>query len=186
MKHFYVMFIPAVWLIAAVTSFYHPGDEYAMFFVSSMAGSWRFFLMSSSSGHPSDMLFSILVIGGVTLAVVGFVMDRAKIAKRIWIMLFAGCFAALVASSILGHPSYHRAIQKNGSLTAYVSAAFNIGIYFSIVLAFAGKGIGRVIRRGRSPVAGESAVDRDVVKGLKEVRKGKFASESILDVLGEG
>ena len=170
MKHFYVLFIPAVWLAAAVTSFYHPGDEYAMFFVSSMAGSWRFFLMSSSSGHPSDMLLSILLIGGVTLAVVGSVMDRAKISKRIWIMLFAGCFAALLTSSILGHPSYHRAIQKNGSLTAYVSAACNIGIYLSIALAFAGKGIGVLVGRGRKAVVEGTPVDQDVVEGLKEVR----------------
>ena len=53
----------------------------------------------------------------------------------------------MLAFSILSYPSYERAIRKNGSLTAYIAGASNVGLYLSVALGFIVKGIAVVVRR---------------------------------------
>lgn len=134
MKFFYVLFIPALWLILAIISFYHPGDEYALFFVSTMAGSWIFFIIDTV-GDVKYAPFYNLPIGVCVLAGIGYLMDKLSVSKLVWCLLFVLCSMGLIFNVLWQYPSYERAMSKNGSLTAYVSAACNMGIYLSIVLA---------------------------------------------------
>ena len=98
-------------------------------------------------GHVRNVLWIILLTGVSVLAALGFVMDRLRISKRIWGTLFGLCFVIVLVLSILQYPSLDRAIRKNGSITAYIAASCNVGLYLSIVLAFIGKGVVVAARR---------------------------------------
>ena len=140
MKYFYAYIIPIAWLVNTTILFYHPGDEYGMFFFTSIAGSWPFIFFGISVGHPSETVPWILVTGGGILVGLGYLMDRLELNKIIWSASFVLCSGLLLAWSLLSYDSYHDAMQKNGSLTAYITASCNIGIYCSILLAFVAEG----------------------------------------------
>lgn len=135
MRPFYRAVLPIVWATAAVTSYFHPGDEYGLFVGSTIAGSWVCFVLPEIS-HLSKVLWIILTTGVVVLAIVGIVMDRLHVSKRVWLTLFGLCFAGVLLLTLHQYPSLDRAIGKNGSLTAYVAGACNVGLYLSIVSAF--------------------------------------------------
>ena len=149
MRIFYTIALPAIWATAAVTSYFHPGDEYALFAISAIAGSWVCFCMENI-GHLRDVLWIIVATGIIILAILGFVMDRLRVSKRLWGALFGLCFIAILILSFCQYPSLDRAIRKNGSVTAYVAGACNLGLYLSIMLAFIIKGVAAAIRRIRS------------------------------------
>lgn len=98
-------------------------------------------------GHLRDVLWIIILTGAAILAVLGFVMDRLRVSKRVWGALFGLSFAFLLLYSLSQYPSLKRAISKNGSITAYAAAACNIGLYLSIILSLIFKGIAALIRR---------------------------------------
>lgn len=136
----YSRVLPVVWAIATVVSYFHPGDEYGLFVFSSIAGSWVCFLVPNI-GHLRDVLWLILVAGVVVLAILGFVMDRLRVLKRVWGSLFVLSFALVLVLSLHQYPTLEGAISKNGSFTAYVAGACNLGLYLSIVLSVIAKGV---------------------------------------------
>jgi glucan phosphoethanolaminetransferase (alkaline phosphatase superfamily) len=146
LRLFYLIALPSIWAVAAITSYFHPGDEYGLLLVSSIAGAWVCFGMENV-GHVRDVLWIIVLTGVAVLAALGFVMDRLRISKRIWGTLFGLCFVIVLVLSILQYPSLDRAIRKNGSITAYIAASCNVGLYLSIVLASIGKGVVVAARR---------------------------------------
>ena len=146
MRLFYAMVLPVVWAVATVVSYFHPGDEYGLFVFSSIAGSWVCFIIRDI-GHLRDVLWLIIVVGVAILAILGFVMDRLRVSKRVWGPLFVLSFALLLLFSLRQYPSLERAISKNGSITAYVAGACNMGLYLSIVLSLIAKGVTTMIRR---------------------------------------
>jgi len=148
MRLFYVTVLPVVWATAAIVSYFHPGDEYGLFVFSTIAGSWVCFVMHNI-GHLRDVLWIIVVAGVAILAILGFVMDRLRVSKRVWGVLFGLSFVVVLVLSLRQYPSLDRAIRKNGSITAYVAGACNIGLYLSIVLAFIAKGIAAAVREVR-------------------------------------
>jgi hypothetical protein len=149
MRVFFVVALPVVWATAALTSYFHPGDEYAIFVVSSLAGSWVCFLMPNV-GHFRDVLWLILLTGAAVLGVLGFLMDRLRMSLRLWGVIFGLCFLAILVLGLMQYPSLDRAIRKNGSITAYAAGACNIGLYFSVILVFIMKAIAASTRRIRS------------------------------------
>jgi len=140
MRLFFAMMLPAVWAIATVVSYFHPGDEYGLFVFSSIAGSWVCFIIRNIS-HLGDVLWGILVAGVAILGILGFAMDRFRVSRRVWGTLFALSFFLVLVISLLHYPSLDSAISKNGSITAYAAAACNIGLYVSIVLALIIRGL---------------------------------------------
>jgi hypothetical protein len=134
------MTLPVIWMAAAITSYFHPGDEYGLFVVSTIAGSWTCFLIRNI-GHLRDVLWIILLTGGLVMAAFGFLLDRLRVSRRVWAGLFGLCFIGMLVWALSQYPSLERAIGKNGSLTAYAAGAINMGLYLSIVLALFVKGI---------------------------------------------
>jgi len=149
MRLFYVIILPIIWAIAAITSYFHPGDEYALFVISTIAGSWVCYFMHNI-GHLRDVLWIIMVTGVGSLALVGFLMDKLRVSGRVWGTLFGVCFVAVLLLSRLQYPTLDRAIAKNGSITAYVAAACNNGLYLSILMAFIIKGTATAMKKNRS------------------------------------
>lgn len=145
MRVFYILTLPIVWAIATVVSYFHPGDEYGMFVFSSIAGAWVCFTMRNI-GHLRDVLWIIIVAGVAVLAVLGLLMDRLRVPKRVWGALFVLGFSLVLATSLLQFPSLDRAVSKNGSITAYIAAACNVGLYLSITLALIIRGFTAAVR----------------------------------------
>jgi len=135
MNRFFVTLLPVIWTAIATISFLHPGDEYRFFVLSSIAGSWVCFLLPNI-GHLSDRLWLILLTGFVVLGFLGFLMDKLKLSQRLWLITFVTCSTVILAWILTRYPSFHRAIQANGSITAYVVGASNIGLYLSVILMF--------------------------------------------------
>jgi len=132
MKLFFTIMLPVIWVGAAAVSYFYPGDEYGIFVFSTIAGSWVCFCMDSI-GHIGDVLWIIFATGVSILAVLGFLMDRLRVSKRVWGALFVLFFAVVLVLNLSQYPSLDRAISKNDSLTAYLAGACNIGLYLSIV-----------------------------------------------------
>jgi hypothetical protein len=148
---FFAFLLPALWVGGAIVSYLHPGDEYWMFVVSSIAGTWICFLIPDI-GHLRDVLIYILIAGGAILGAVGYLMDRLGVRRLVWIGLFVACSVGLFLDALAEYPSLERAIGKNGSITAYAAFAFNLAIYLSTLLYFAGAGsmfLVRMLARGR-------------------------------------
>jgi glucan phosphoethanolaminetransferase (alkaline phosphatase superfamily) len=140
MRIFFGIVLPVIWVAAALTSYFHPGDEYGIFLVSSVAGSWVCFLIPDV-GRLRDVLWLILLIGAAVLGFLGFLMDRLRLSRRMWGVMFGLCFLVIFVLGLMQFPSLDRAIRKNGSITAYVAGAWNIGLYFSVILSFVGRAI---------------------------------------------
>ena len=154
MRFFFVIVLPVIWATAALTSYFHPGDEYGLFLVSSLAGSWVCFLIPDV-GHLRDVLWLILLIGAAVLGVLGFLMDRLRMSRRLWGVMFGLCFLAILFLGLMEYPSLDRAISKNGSIIAYAAGACNIGLYFSVVISL---GVKVITASARSlPPTGGSA-----------------------------
>jgi hypothetical protein len=140
MKLFYAIVLPVIWVVAAVVSYSHPGDEYGLFVFSSIAGSWVCFFIRNI-GHLSDVLWLIIVAGVTVVANFGLLMDRLQVSRRVWGTLFVLCFVLVLVLSLRQYPSLDRAISKNGSITAYVAGAWNMGLYLSILSSLIVRGV---------------------------------------------
>jgi hypothetical protein len=148
MRHFFIILIPLLWLAAALVSFFHPGDEYGLFALTTITGVW-ICMLTRNAGSVHDVLIYILATGCVVMVGLGFLMDLARIRRRTWGVLFIATVSLALVVGILSYPSYERAIAKNGSLTAYIAWASNMGLYLSLLFCFVTKGIAVAVRRMR-------------------------------------
>lgn len=126
MRLFYRFLLPAIWLGATLVSWKYPGDEYLMFVViSGLPGIWLGPLFGPL--RLPDALPVLLVAGLVTMTLAGWLMDGLRVRRALWFSLLVVGVPALVLYAV--SPDYQRAIAKNGSLLAYVSAATNLSLY---------------------------------------------------------
>lgn len=85
-------------------------------------------------------------------------MDGLRVRRALWLSLLVVGVPGLVLYAV--YPDYQRAIAKNGSLLAYVSAATTLSLYvasnISIGVTLAGRGMAwrRRAWMGRKSVAG--------------------------------
>jgi hypothetical protein len=119
----YVGAFPVAWFVAARYSIHHPGDEYGMAVVGLLplcgwAARWV-----PKSGRPIDAISMLALTGLVPAAMYGWAMDRARAKWWIFLSLATIGIVGLTVWALSGYPSYQRAMAKNGSLTAYVSAS---------------------------------------------------------------
>jgi hypothetical protein len=129
---FYRIALPAIWLVAALFSWTHPGDEYGLFIVSC----WPASVLVALFANPTQFrgVLPLLAVGVVTMSLAGWLMDTLRVWRSLWLPLFVFGAMALVWYGLSQYPSYARAMAKNGSLTTYVSAATNMSLYLSVVL----------------------------------------------------
>lgn len=142
MNVFFRLALPAIWSAATLVSWKYPGDEYLMFVViSGLPGIWLGPLFGPL--RLPDALPVLLAAGLVTLTLLGWLMDGLRVRRALWLSLLLVGVPALVLYAV--SPDYQRAIAKNGSLLAYVSAGTNLSLYlasiFSIAVTLAGRGI---------------------------------------------
>jgi hypothetical protein len=132
----------------------YPGDQYALFFVSSMPGAWIVFV-TESHGSPWEFLPYVLGTGAITLAIVGGLLDLLRASLRLWAVLAAGMAIIVFCTSFGNFPTIARAVGKHGSVEAYVFFALNLGLTFAAALMLPVAGIWRLFQR--RPGAGHCA-----------------------------
>ena len=149
-RTFYLWLLPLLWTTCSLFSFQFPGDEYAMYAISSMAGAWVLFFIKNA-GDIHDLIFrgSIALTGAVTMTLFGVLMDRLRIRKVVWGFIFLAASVAIFILSIKAYPTIDKALRKNGSWWAYIFFAINMGLYCSVFLSFIAKGIESAWRRNR-------------------------------------
>ena len=138
---FYTWVVPLLWTVGSMLSFRWPGDEYALCAIASMPGVWIRLLMGNGDVHDPMFLISIVVAGAFIMALVGLLMDRCRLRRTLWKLLFVVCALLVLVVAITSHPSLERALGKHGSWWAYVFFSMNIGLHLSILLSFAGRGL---------------------------------------------
>jgi hypothetical protein len=132
---FYVWVLPLVWGVCSYVHHDYPGDENAMWLLSSAAGLWLA-PVAFAGGASKDMIaVAIALAGALVMGAVGFGMDWLRVRKLLWSILFLACASAILGAAIMSYPSIERAISKNGSWWAYILFSVNIGIYISVVLS---------------------------------------------------
>lgn len=132
-RWFYRWLLPLLWAAICRLNFDHPGDEYGMWGVASMAAAW-IIPFGGTSGDIKEILPRALFAGALTMFVVGWIMDRVRVPRRWWFITWLPLAAALCVWSLSQYPSYARAMSKNGSLHTYVYSSLNFAMYPSVLL----------------------------------------------------
>ncbi len=127
----YRLTIPWFWLVVALISWRYPGDEYAMFGVANGLPSAWISVWIGVSGEPDDVIPIMIACSLLSMVLVSWAMDRLRVP---WWLVIPGWTVAAVVLFRLAYGSFEshaRAIAKNGSLTAYVSASSNLGLFLA-------------------------------------------------------
>lgn len=151
--YFYVWFIPLLWCGFTVVSYFHPGDEYGLFAIGSMAGAWLFFFCRFDS--LGQGLLPILAAGAIVLVPFGFGLDLLRVKKRYWFILFGLLVVVLFFCLFATYGSFERMRRKEGYVAAVVAATCNLSIYAATILSITGGLVSLLIRkvRGNKPLA---------------------------------
>ncbi len=147
-KYFYLYALPLIWLLTSIVSYYHPGDEYALYVYSSYIGVWIYYIFQAPD--TNSFLFPALIslTGTIVMIIPALFLHKLKIRKSLWAVLFALCTISIFLFLITRYPSVAKALSKNGSLWAYIAASTNIGLYFSVILSIIMMGIEKIYGKG--------------------------------------
>jgi len=134
-KYLFVWLLPLIWTICSLLSFRFPGDEYALYVISSIAGVWITFVVQLANINSPFFLFVVTTVGALVMAVVGFLLAKLRIKLSLWLICFVISAVVICIVTINSYPSFDRAIRKNGSLFAYIFSSINLGLYCAVVLS---------------------------------------------------
>lgn len=135
-KYVYVWLLPLLWSICSLLSFQFPGDEYAIYAVSSMAGTWAVFLLNIQ-GDIHDFAFrgTITTTGIIVMLIASFILAKLRVKIKLWLVLYITLAALILVMTINSYPSIEKALSKNGSWWAYIFGSLNLGLYASVILS---------------------------------------------------
>lgn len=143
----YRLTVPWFWLIVALISWRHPGDEYALFGVANGLPSAWISVWFGMSGEPDHVIPVMMTCSLISVLVVAWVMDRLRVPTWLILVLWLAGSVVLFQMAYGSYESHARAIAKNGSLTAYVAASSNLGLFLACVGAIVVVGSYRAGRR---------------------------------------
>ncbi|MHC4087877.1 MAG: hypothetical protein ACYSU3_17690 [Planctomycetota bacterium] len=135
-KYLYVWLLPLLWSTCSLLSFQFPGDEYAIYAVSSMAGTWAVVLFNIQGDiHDFSFRGTITTTGIVVMLITGFILAKLRVKIKLWFVLYITLAAVILATTINSYPSIEKALSKNGSWWAYIFGSLNLGLYASVILS---------------------------------------------------
>jgi hypothetical protein len=170
-RPFYLLVLPSMWAVCSLLHWQHPGDEYAMYFISSIAGSWIWLLIPVGDIHNPLIPSSVAAVGALGMAGMGWVLTRIRAPKAVWAALFVVSALGILFLSLTGYPSIDRALAKNGSWWAYICSSILLGMYLATGLSLAVTGMIRLWRtRCGSHRCGSRSNLRSGKRGGKQVR----------------
>jgi len=147
-KYIYVWLLPLVWAACSVLSFRFPGDEYALYAISSMIGTWVVMVidMPGDIHHPAFWI-SITVTGAIIMSLVGLGMSVLRTKIKLWLILYIVASVIFFIVTLSSYPSIEKALSKNGSWWAYIFSSLNMGMYVSVVLCATTSGLAGIIKK---------------------------------------
>ena len=80
--------LPLFWAACSYFHHYCPGDENAMWLLSSVAGLWVAPFAFLAGASKAAIAASIAIAGALVMAPIGFAMDSFHIRKLLWAILF--------------------------------------------------------------------------------------------------
>jgi hypothetical protein len=159
-RGFFLLVVPILWSFASVIHFRFPGDEYAMWGVSSLAGSWVLFLVPSVGDiHQPWIRSSVAGTGALVMAAFGCVLWWLKVRILFWLVLWLISALTWLGFMLSGYPSLERALAKNGSWWAYLFSAAMMAAYTAILVSTATGFFQLFLKRfAREPAAPNSPI----------------------------
>lgn len=159
-RGFFLLVVPILWSFGSVMHFRFPGDEYAMWGVSSMAGAWVLFLVPSVGDINQPWIrSSVAGAGALVMAAVGGLLCWLRVRIWVWSVLWLVSAAIWLGYMISRYPSIERALAKNGSWWAYVLSSALLAMYCASLLALAVGTIKLLWGKLFPPAAPNSATD---------------------------
>ncbi len=140
---FYLWLLPLLWGIFTTISFFHSGDEHALFVYGSIAGTWICYLYEFKT--LAQALFPVLATGAVILAFIGLLLDWLRVNKRLWLFVFVLVAVLVFIFQFRMYGSIERIRSKHGYVLALVIVACNWGIYGAIIFSVPVTLLGRLI-----------------------------------------
>jgi hypothetical protein len=135
-KYVYVWLLPLLWSVCSLLSFEFPGDEYGIYAVSSMAGTWALFLFNIQGDiHKFAFRGTITATGIIVILIAGFILAKLRVKLKLWFVLYITLAVVIMVLTINSYPSFEKALSKNGSLWAYLFGSLNMGLYASVILS---------------------------------------------------
>jgi len=152
-RRFFVWVLPALWVPTSLISYYHPGDEYGLYVVSSLLGAWFVILGDVGDIHDLWVPLSIAAAGGLVCAALGLLLDKLRVTRVGFLACWLTLAALLVWSQLRDFSSIEEALGKNGSWTAYLSASSNIALTLCLFAFLFGGSLWRIARArpGKTP-----------------------------------
>jgi hypothetical protein len=149
----FIWLVPLMWAVGSLLQRRAAGDENAFYVASSLPGIWLGILGSMGARSVSKEMLAILVVlaGAPIMAMLGWAMDYLQVRKRVWAVVYIVGAIGILALTLSGYDSIQHAINKNGSLQAYVLLALNLGLFLSVLVATFFFGIRRCVMRFREP-----------------------------------
>jgi hypothetical protein len=149
-RWFYLLALPLLWGMVSLLHFQSPGDEYAMWAISSLAGTWAL-LLAPNVGDIHQWWIRCSVAGTGTLVMfgVGWLLVWLKVRVRIWLAIWFVVTGILFVTSVQSYPSIERAVAKNGSLVTYFLSATLLASYVATLAGIAGGIIKLLYRKFR-------------------------------------
>ncbi len=141
-----VWLLPLLWGTVSYFSLGEPGDEYALFAVSSVAGIWIFAIVEDN-GTPRELYPWVLGTGALTIGLLGLLLDLLRVRVRWWLGLWVVVALAFFGTTLANYPSYQRAIAKNGSLGAYIYFSLNAGLTATTLIMLPAAALAAMFRR---------------------------------------
>jgi len=145
-QRFLVWVLPLLWGACSLAQWGSPGDEYGFYALSALPAAWLAPLLFLGRVSQGAIPIFVLLAGVPVMAGTGWVMDRLRIRRDLWVALCLVGGIAAFCVVLSSYPSLERAIGKNGSLWAYVLLASNLGLYAGVGLSVILTCIARAVR----------------------------------------
>lgn len=150
----YLIALPVLWSVGSLIHFHFPGDEYGLWVLGSIAGSWvAFFVPNIGDIHHWTLRGAVVGTGAVTMLGLGALLYWLRVPGRAWIAAWLVSALAIFILVLGRFSSSAQALAANGSWTAYILFAGLAGATLTSVLSIIAAGIatGWRPRRGLRP-----------------------------------
>ncbi len=141
---FYVWVLPLLWVPCTLVQYSFPGDEYAMYAVSSIPGLWIGLFGNYADIHNLATPVSIAFGGAITVAVVGLLMDWMRVSVKRWVYFFVTVLGILFAIAVIQcvlNKTFWNAEELKGFAILFVA----LSLYLSVFVSILSKGVGFLI-----------------------------------------
>lgn len=145
------LLLPSIWCLGCLGGLQHPGDEYGLFGLGSIAGTWTVLLTDQLQPLPT------LLAGGAILFGLGVLLDLLRAPAAVWVLSWLASATVVYAVTQAGYPSVDAAVRKNGSLLAYMIFASQLGTCLASVATLVGAAVLRYAAMVRRDLAAPRA-----------------------------